>query len=62
MRITSGRSQSEEVRHIEGRVDLDTFGDEVPRSGGGLPSFYVRASGYVLLVTMAAIICYSATL
>ena len=29
MRITSGRSQSEEVRHIEGRVDLDTFGDVV---------------------------------
>jgi hypothetical protein len=61
MRITSGRSQSAEVRHIERRVDLNAFGDEVPRSGG-LPSFYVRASGYVLLVTMALVICYSATL
>jgi len=61
MRITSGSSQSEEVHYIERRVDLDTFGDAVPRSGR-LPSFYVRASGYVLLVTMAAVICYSATL
>jgi hypothetical protein len=61
MRITSGRSQYEEVHHIERRVDLDAFGDDVPRSEG-LPSFYVRASGYVLLVTMAAVICYSATL
>ena len=60
MRITSGRSQSEEVHHIERRVSLDAFADDVPR--GGLPSFYVRASGYVLLVTMAAVVCYSATL
>jgi hypothetical protein len=60
MRITSGRSQSEEVHHIEHRLDLDAFADDVPR--GGLPSFYVRASGYILLVTMAVVICYSATL
>ena len=61
MRITSGRIQSEEVHHIERRLDLDAFGDEGPPSEG-LRSFYVRASGYILLVTMAAVICYSATL
>ena len=61
MSITSGRIQSEEVHHIERRLDLDAFGDDGPPSGG-LPSVYVRASGYVLLVTMAAVICYSATL
>jgi hypothetical protein len=60
MRITSGRSQSEEVHHIERRLDLDAFADEVPRSGG-LASFYVRTSGYILLVTMVVVICYSAT-
>jgi len=60
MRITSGRSQSEEVHHIERRLDLDAFADEVPRSGG-LASFYVRASGYILLVMMVVVICYSAT-
>jgi hypothetical protein len=60
MPITSSRIHSEEVHHIERRLDLDAFADEVPPSG--LRSFYVRASGYVLLVTMAAIICYSATL
>ena len=61
MLITSGRSQSEEVHRIERRVDLDAFGDDVPGSGR-LPSFYVRASGFVLLVAMTAVICYSATL
>jgi hypothetical protein len=60
MPITSGRSQSEEVHHIERRVDLDAFADDVPRSGG-LSSFYVRASGYILLATMVVVICYSAT-
>ncbi len=60
MRIRSGRSQSEEGHHIERRVDLYAKGVEVPR--GVLPSFYVRASGYILLVTMAVVICYSATL
>ena len=60
MSITSGRIQSEEVHHIERRLDLDAFGDDGPPSG--LRSFYVRASGYVLLVTMAAVICYSAML
>jgi hypothetical protein len=59
MHIRSGRSQSEEVHHIERRLDLEAFADGVPR--GGLPSFYVRASGYILLVTMVAVICYSAT-
>jgi hypothetical protein len=60
MRITPGRIQSEEVHHIERRLDLDAFADDVPPSG--LRSFYVRASGYILLVTMAAVICYSAML
>jgi hypothetical protein len=60
MRITSGSSQSEEVHHIERRLDLDAFADGVPR--GRLPSFYVRTSGYILLVTMVVVICYSATL
>jgi hypothetical protein len=60
MNITSGRIRSEEVHHIGRRVDLDAFGDD--GSSSGLRSFYVRASGYVLLVTMAAVICYSATL
>ena len=58
--ITSGRSQSTEVHHIERRVDLDASSDEFPR--GWLPSVYVRASGYILLVMMAVVICYSATL
>ena len=62
MHITSGRTQSEEVHHIEERrLDLDAFGDEFSLSEG-LRSFYVRASGYILLVTIAAVICYSATL
>jgi hypothetical protein len=61
MPITSGRTQSEEVHHIEERsLDLAAFADDVPPSG--LRSLYVRASGYILLVTMAAVICYSATL
>jgi hypothetical protein len=59
MRITWGRSQSEEVHHIERRLDLGAFAHDVPR--GGPPPFYVRASGYILLVTMAVVICYSAT-
>jgi hypothetical protein len=59
MRIRSGRSLSEQVHHIERRLDLDAFADDVPRAG--LPSFYVRVSGYILLVTMAVVICYSAT-
>ena len=59
MRSRPGRSQSEEVHHIERRLDLEAFADDAPR--GVLPSFYVRASGYILLVTMAVVICYSAT-
>jgi len=60
--ITSGRSQPGEVHHIaERRLDLDTLADDFPR-GRRLPSVYVRASGYVLLVAIAVIICYSATL
>ena len=60
--ITSGRSQPGEVHHIEERrLDLEAFADDFPR-GRRLPSVYGRASGYVLLVVIAVIICYSATL
>ena len=58
--IKAGRSQPGEVHHVERRLDLDALADDFPR--GGLPAVYVRASGYVLLVTMAVVICYSATL
>jgi hypothetical protein len=58
--ITSDRSQPEDVHHIERRLDFDAFADDFPR--GGLPSVYVRVSGYILLVTMAIVVCYSATL
>jgi hypothetical protein len=58
--IASGRSQPAEVHHIERRLDLEAFADDFPQ--GGLPSVYVRASGYILLVTLAVVVCYSATL
>ena len=58
--ITSGRSQPAEVHHIERRIDLNAFADDFPQ--GGLPSVYVRASGYILLVAIAVVVCYSATL
>ena len=58
--IEAGCSQPGEVHHIERRLDLDTFAGDFPR--GGPPSVYVRAIGYILLVTMVVVICYSATL
>jgi hypothetical protein len=58
--ITTDRSQSGELHHIESRVDFETLAEDSPR--GGLPSVYVRVSGYVLLVAMAIVVCYSATL
>jgi hypothetical protein len=58
--ITSDRSQTGEVHHIECRVDLDALAEDSRR--GGLPSVYVRLSGYILLVVMAIVVCYSATL
>jgi hypothetical protein len=58
--IQPGRSHPAEVHHIEHRVDLEAFADGF--RCGGLPSVYVRASGYILLVTIAVVVCYSATL
>jgi hypothetical protein len=58
--ITSDRSQPGELHHIECRVDLEALAEDSPR--GGLPSVYVRLSGYILLVVMAIVVCYSATL
>jgi hypothetical protein len=60
MPITSGRSQPGEVHRIESRVDFEALADDFPR--GGLPSVYVRASGYILLVAIAVVVSYSATL
>jgi len=58
--ITSGRSQSGEIHHIERRLDLDAFDDHLTR--GEMPAVYVRASGYILLVIIAVVVGYSATL
>jgi hypothetical protein len=58
--MASGRSQTGEVHHIERRVARDAFGDDFRR--GRVPSVYVRASGYILLVAIAVVVCYSATL
>jgi hypothetical protein len=58
--IKSGRSQPAEVHHIERRVDLEAFADDFPR--GVQPSIYVRVSGYMLLVAMAVVVCFAATL
>jgi hypothetical protein len=60
MPITPGRSQPTEVHRIESRLDFEAFADDFPR--GGMPSVYVRASGYILLVAIAVVVSYSATL
>jgi hypothetical protein len=64
MLIASGRSQPAEVHRIESRLDFEAFADAFPRRGlrRGLPSVYVRASGYILLVALAVVVSYSATL
>jgi len=56
----SQEAESAEVHHIERRFSLDLLADEPPQQHQ--PSLYVRASGHVLLWTIASVVCYLAVL
>lgn len=58
--MTRSPLQGKEVHHIERRLALEDIAKE-PRWCRESP-IWVRASGHILLCTIAAVVCYSAAL